>query len=145
MSENNEGLNELAGQLSGLPFGDYLESEAFARFSRRYDLHDAWREFLRLSQDRPDLIGEAVLDNAFLLFLDHIRHRQPAAFLSLLTGLLADFSRGVSCRLPVDGIRDVLIRQGYAEPDVTRALFVLRIRQEPARSRRRSASRQKGK
>lgn len=125
-------MKELAAWLWALPIEDYLASEKFVRFCRRHDPGDAWQGYLELSRDRPDLYGSSVTQNAFILFLDHIFHKRPAEFLSLFARLLADFSRGITCVLPVDDIRSSLLLLGYPESKIDHALLILRIKQEPA-------------
>jgi hypothetical protein len=124
-------LTDLATRLWALPIEDYLASAEFTRFCREHDLGDAWQEYRELSRDRPDLYGSSVTQHAFILFLDHIFHKRPAEFLSLFTGLLADFSRRISCNLPVDDIRSSLLLLGYSERTADPALFTLRLKQEP--------------
>ena len=61
-------IKRLAGHLFTYPLEDYLSSENFLIFCRKYDLADAWKEYLVLSRDRPDLYGGSVIKNAFVLF-----------------------------------------------------------------------------
>ncbi len=123
-------LMALVSRLWMLPVRDYLQSGEFLRFRDRHQLNDIWREYLRSSQDRPDLYGGDVLKNAFTLFLYHVYHQQKGEFLPLFAGMLADFSRGISCPLPVDGIRSDLLPLGFTVSDIDHALFILRITQE---------------
>jgi hypothetical protein len=123
-------LTDLAARLWVLPLEDYLSSEEFTRFCREYEIGDAWQEYRELSWDRPDLYGDSVTQQAFILFLDHIFHKRPAEFLSLFTGLLEDFSRGISCDLPVDDIRSSLLLLGYPKSTTDPALFILRVKQK---------------
>lgn len=122
-------LRELTAWLWVLPVEDYLASDEFTRFCREHDLSDAWREYLRLSEDRPDLYGRSVVRSAFSLFLHHILHRRKEEFLHLFSALMADFSKGISCDLPVDDIKSALLLLGYSESELDHALFLLRVRQ----------------
>ena len=61
-------IRRLTGLLFTYPLEDYLSSENFLIFCRKYDLADAWKEYLVLSRDRPDLYGGSVIKNAFVLF-----------------------------------------------------------------------------
>jgi hypothetical protein len=128
--DGNQIFVELTARLGALPIVDYLASEEFSRFTRAHDLEDAWNEYLVLSRDKPGLYGETVEKNAFSLFLSHIFHRRQEMFLSLFAGLLADFSRGISCTLPVDEIKPFLLILGYPEGAIDHALFSLRITQK---------------
>jgi hypothetical protein len=123
-------FRDLAARLWVLPMEDYLASEEFSLFCRDHDLGDAWKEFLELSRDEPDLYGGSVLRNTLSLFLSHIFHNRPEEFLSLFARLLGDFSRGISCALPVDDIKPFLLILGYPEVAIDHALFSLRVRQE---------------
>ena len=123
-------IKELTAQLWALPIGDFLASGEFSRFCHEHDLYDEWREYLRLSQDRPDLYGGSVLKNAFTRFLYHIYHTRKEVFLSLFTRMMAEFSRNISCSLPVDDLKRGLLLLGYPEAETDHALFILRVRQE---------------
>lgn len=123
-------MKELTTTLWALPLGDYLVSGDFSRFCRQNDLYDAWREYLRFSQDRPDLYGSSVLKNAFTLFLYHIYNTRKEIFPSLFTRMMAEFSRTISCSLPVDDLKRSLLLLGYPEIETDHALFSLRVRQE---------------
>ncbi|HEX3001096.1 MAG TPA: hypothetical protein VHN82_01805 [Methanoregula sp.] len=122
------GLASLAGDSH---IGDYLSSPDFARFCRDYDICDEWDKYLVLSRDNPALYGDSVLVHAFVLFLEHLHHHMPERFLFLTSRLLFDFSRGLSCDLPVDEIRSSFLRLGYPPEKVDPALFALRIKQVP--------------
>ena len=111
-------LRGLATRLWALPIEEYLASEDFSRFCRELELDDAWKEYLELSRDRPDLYGSAVTKGAFVLFLHHILHSRPEEFPALFARLLMDFSRGISCALPLDGLEADLVRMGYSEKEV---------------------------
>ncbi|RPI39830.1 MAG: hypothetical protein EHM53_04280 [Methanoregulaceae archaeon] len=128
--DRSQTFRELTALLGALPIGDYLVSEDFSRFLRNHDLEDAWNEYLVLSRDKPDLYGDSVIKNAFSLFLSHIFHRRREMFLSLFSGLLADFSRGIPCTLPVDDIKPFLLLLGYPEAAIDHTLFSLRVRQK---------------
>lgn len=125
-------IGALTTRLFSLPVGDYLSSEEFRRFARDNEVWDTWREYLRLAEDRPELYGGSVTRQAFSLFLYHIFHRRKGEFLRIFTGLLADFSRGISCELPVDGMRTELLRLGYSGQELDHALFIFRVREQVA-------------
>jgi hypothetical protein len=126
----NKNMKELTDRLWELPIGEYLVSEKFTAFRQEHDLDDEWREYLRYSQDRPDLYGGSVIKNTFSQFLCHIFQSQNKRFLSLFSHLLADFSRGLSCPLPVNDVKASLLSLGYPEGEIDRALFTLRVEQE---------------
>lgn len=111
-------LKRLAARLFTLPVEDYLTSEKFSDFCRKYDLCDAWKEYLVLSQDKPDLYGSAVTKNAFVLFLHHIVHSRPEEFPELFSLLLIDFSQVISCVLPFDDLKKDLMELGYSETEI---------------------------
>jgi hypothetical protein len=125
-------IDQLVSKVWSLPIEDYLASEDFLRFCRKHKLSDEWSKYLELSRDIPHLYGSSVWKNAFTLFLSHLYHHRPDEFLFLFAGLLADFSRGISCDLPVDGIRSSLLLFGYPASTADRALFMLKVNQEPA-------------
>jgi hypothetical protein len=81
-------------------------------------LCDAWKEYLVLSQDKPDLYGSAVTKNAFVLFLNHIVHSRPEEFPELFSLFLIDFSQVISCVLPFDDLKKDLIELGYSETEI---------------------------
>lgn len=128
--DTKQTMKELTAQLWALPVADYLVSEEFSRFCHAHDLYDEWREYLRLSEDRPDLYGGSVLKSAFTRFLYHLYHMKKDAFPSLFTRMMADFSRNISCSLPVDDLKRSLLLLGYPEAETDHALFILRVRQE---------------
>ena len=51
-------------------------------------------------------------------------------FPALFTRMMADFSRNISCSLPVDNLKRSLLLLGYPEVETDHALFTLRVRQE---------------
>jgi hypothetical protein len=106
-----------------LPVEDYLASEKFADFCRKHDLSDAWKEYLELSQDTPDLYGRAVTKNAFGLFLHHIFHSRPDEFLEMVAHLLAGLSREISDPLLPDELKKDLVDLGYSDRDLETAFF----------------------
>jgi hypothetical protein len=111
-------IRELAARLWGFPIEEYLSSENFSLFCREYDLGDAWREYLELSRDIPELYGSTVIKNAFVLFLHHIFHSRPKEFPALFLSLLMDFSRGISCVLPLDELKADLVLLGYPDQEI---------------------------
>jgi hypothetical protein len=125
-------FRELTAQLWALPIYEYLASEDFSRFCSKHDLGDPWIQFLELSRDKPDLYGGTVIRNAFSLFLYHIFHSRPEEFLHLFCGLLVDFSGGISCELPVDGLKKDLLLLGYPERELDHVLFILRVKEHIA-------------
>jgi hypothetical protein len=131
----NQGTKNAIGDLISLlwarSFEDYLSSSAFIRFLLDHDLCDEWRKFLELGRDNPALYGSAVWNYAFARFLEHLHHHLPERFLFLFSRLLADFSRGLSCDLPVDEIRSSLLRLGYSADKIDPALIVLREKRFP--------------
>ncbi|MDD1693238.1 MAG: hypothetical protein LUQ71_00790 [Methanoregula sp.] len=125
-------IEELVSEIWARPIEDYLSSEEFVRFCQEHELSDEWRKYLELSRDNPALYGNSTGKNAFTRFLNHICHHRPGEFLSLFSRLLADFSRGLSCYLPVEKIRSSLLRLGYPADRIDPSLFILRIKQVPA-------------
>jgi hypothetical protein len=111
-------LKRLAARLFTLPVEDYLTSEKFSDFCRKYDLCDAWKEYLVLSQDKPDLYGSAVTKNAFVLFLHHVFHSRPEEFPELFSLFLIDFSQEIPCVLPFDDLKKDLMELGYSETEI---------------------------
>ena len=73
-------IERITALLYTLPLDDYLSSENFFCYLREHGLFDAWKEYLEISQDRPELYGGAVKKNAFTLFFHHILHRRPGDF-----------------------------------------------------------------
>jgi hypothetical protein len=127
--DTEQAIRELTAWVWTLPLADYLGSGAFFRFCREHGLWDTWQEYLRLSEDKPYLYGDSVLKDAFSRFLDHILHRRQDEFLPLFARLLADFSRGISCDLPLDNLKPGLLSLGYPEQAIDHALFSLRAGQ----------------
>lgn len=111
-------IKDLAAPLWAFPLEDYLASGHFLLFCREQDLEDPWREYLELSRDIPELYGGAVIKNAFVRFLHHIFHNRPQDFPAVFTRLLVDFSRGIPCVIPVDGLKSDLIRLGYSDQEI---------------------------
>jgi hypothetical protein len=111
-------LKRLAARLFTLPVEDYLTSEKFSDFCRKYDLGDAWKEYLVLSRDKPDLYGSAVTKNAFVLFLHHIFHSRTKEFPELFSLFLDDFSQEISCVVPFDDLKKDLMHLGYSEIEI---------------------------
>ncbi|MDD5144484.1 hypothetical protein [Methanoregula sp.] len=131
----NQGSGNAIGDLVSLlwarSFESYLSSSAFITFLLDHELCDEWRKFLELGRDNSALYGSAVWRYAFTRFLEHLHHHLPERFLFLFSRLLADFSRGLSCDLPVNEIRSSLIRMGYPAEKIDPALVVLKIKQVP--------------
>ena len=113
-------IRGLAARLWAFPLGEYLASDHFFRFCHAHELGDAWKEFLELSQDIPELYGGAVIKNAFALFLHHVYHTRNREFPTLFARFMMDFCRWKTCDLPVDDLRADLVRLGYADRDIAR-------------------------
>jgi|WetSurMetagenome_2_1015567.scaffolds.fasta_scaffold03176_14 hypothetical protein len=111
-------LKRLAARLFTLPVETYLTSEKFSDFCRKYDVYDAWQEYLVLSRDTPDLYGSAVTKNAFVLFLHHIFHSRTKEFPELFSLFLIDFSQEITCVLPFDDLKKDLMQLGYSEREI---------------------------
>jgi len=111
-------IRELTAKLWAFPIEDYLSSENFLLFCREQDLGDAWSEYLELSRDKPDLYGSTVIKNAFVLFLHHIFHSRQKEFPALFARLLMDFSREISCVLPLDDLKSNLALLGYSDEEI---------------------------
>ncbi len=111
-------MKELAARLWEFPIEEYLSSENFLWFCRKYDLEDRWNEYLELSRDIPELYGSAVIKNAVVRFLHHIYSSRPGEFLFLFTRLARDFSGGISCTLPVDDLKSDLLHLGYSLQEI---------------------------
>jgi hypothetical protein len=118
-------MKDLAAPLWAFPLEDYLASEHFLLFCREHNLEDPWKEYLELSRDIPELYGSAVIKNAFVRFLHHIFHNRPNEFPALFTRLLRDFSRGISCVLPVDNLKSDLMHLGYSHLEIDNAFSCL--------------------
>ena len=128
---NGKPIRDLVSLLWARSFENYLSSSDFIRFLLNHELCDEWRKYLELARDNPALYGSDVWKYAFTLFLVHLHHHLSQRFLFILSRLLADFSRGLSCDLPADEIRSSLLSLGYLPEKVDPALFVLRIKQVP--------------
>jgi hypothetical protein len=111
-------IKRLTAQLFTYPIEDYLSSENFSIFCSEHDLEDAWKEKLESSRDRPDLYGNTVIKNAFVLFLHHIFHCRPKEFLELFTHFLIGFSQEISQVLPVNDLKKDLVYLGYSIEEV---------------------------
>jgi hypothetical protein len=119
-------IQSLTAHVFSLPAEDYLASEKFTDFCRKHDLCDAWKEYLELSRDEPDLYGNAVTKNAFSLFLLHIFHSRPDEFLTLFIDFLLEFSHGISCVIPVENLNEDLKDLGYSDRDLETELSRLK-------------------
>jgi hypothetical protein len=111
-------IKRLTARLFTYPVEDYLASGEFFNFCRDHDAGDAWKEYLELSQDTPDLYGRAVIKNAFGLFLHHIFHRRPDEFLKAVTHCLSWISGKIPDRLPVDELKNDMMDLGYSDRDL---------------------------
>jgi hypothetical protein len=106
-------IGQVAERLFTLSPEAYLSSEHFSWVCREYDLEDAWKEFLQLSRDRPDLYSDAVIKNAFILFLLPIFHSRPNEFPLLFTRFLTGFSREFYQPLSLEDLKNDLMDLGY--------------------------------
>ena len=111
-------IERITALLYTLPFDDYLSSENFFCYLREHDLFDAWKEYLEISQDRPELYGGAVKKNAFTLFFHHIFHSLPGDFLPLFTHFLSCFSKDSSPVLPLGDLKKDLMLLGYSAEEI---------------------------
>jgi hypothetical protein len=121
-------IQRLTGHIFTYPIEDYLSSENFLIFCREYDLVDAWKEYLAVSRDRPDLYGGSVIKNAFVLFVHHIFHSRPGEFLGLFTRFLMGFSEGITQSLPVDDLKNDLMSLGYSAEDIQNEFSNVKIK-----------------
>jgi hypothetical protein len=129
-------IGRMALRLFALFPESYLVSEHFSRFFREQDLDDAWKESLERSRDRPDLYGDAVIKNAFELFLQHMVHSRPDEFPALLSRVLTGFSHGIYPPLPLDDLKKDLMDLGYPAEDLKEKFSVLHASEEEQLKRR---------
>ena len=134
--DTKETIRQVASRLFTLSPEAYLSSEHFSRFCREQDLDDNWKESLERSRDRPDLYDDAVIKNAFVLFLLHIFHNQPDEFPALLSRFLTGFSHEIYQPLPLDELKKDLMDLGYPAEDVEKKFAVLQAIEEEQRKRR---------
>jgi hypothetical protein len=123
-------IKRIAGRLFSIAVDDYLASDLFLGFRHDHDLDDAWKEFLELSQDRPDLYGDDVMKNTVIGFLCHICHSRPGEFLALFSQFLAEFMQVADRRLPLDDLERDLRHLGCAEDDLEKEFLSLRAMEE---------------
>ena len=97
---------------------DYLLSDQFTRFCREQDIEDSWTEALGYSRDKPDLYGDAVVKNAFLMLLRHLYLNRTDEFPNLVAGLLADCYREYPGPAFVEDILQDLTLLGYSRSDI---------------------------
>jgi hypothetical protein len=114
-------IRGMTARLSAFPLEEYLASESFLRFCREHDLGDTWREYLEVSEDRPELYGNAVKEHAFGKFLLHIFHGRPDEFPELFTLFLSGFSREISRELPVNELKRDMKILGYSRKETDHA------------------------
>jgi hypothetical protein len=112
-------LRGLTARLWKFPLKEYLSSEHFLRFCRKYDLEDRWKDHLELSYDTPGLYGSDVLKNAFVLFLHTIFHAQKKEFPALFAHLMMDFCRWNASDLPLDDLKADLVHLGYLDQEIS--------------------------
>jgi len=116
-------IKRLTARVFTCPVEDYLASEKFSEFCRNHDLLDAWKEYLELSRDTPELFGSAVTKNAFGLFLHHIFHSRPDEFPELFIHFFLEFSHAISCVVPVENLKKDLRDLGYSDRDLEAELL----------------------
>jgi hypothetical protein len=120
--------------LSAFPLEEYLSSESFLRFCGEHDLGDTWREYLEVSEDRPDLYGNAVKEHALGKFLVHIFHERAEEFPVLLARLLISFSQEISLEIPQAGLKEDLQRLGYSRKEMDHAIAYFKAEVKKRRS-----------
>lgn len=125
-------IREVAARLWTLPIEDYLSSEQFSRFCMDYNLGDEWNDYLELSRDMPELYGHMAIKNAFVRFLHYLFRRRPGEFLALFTRILVDFSRGISCALPLRELKSDLQVLGYSDQEIEREFSRLKTDRQNA-------------
>jgi hypothetical protein len=128
-------IGRVAARLFTVSPEAYLSSEYFLQFCREDDLEDTWKESLERSRDRPDLYGDAVIKNAFVLFLLHIVHKRPDEFPALLGRFLTGLSREIYQPLPLDDLKMDLVDLGYPAQDLEKKFSVLRAEEKDRRER----------
>jgi len=128
-------IGRVAARLFTVSPEAYLSSEYFLQFCREDDLEDTWKESLERSRDRPDLYGDAVIKNAFVLFLLHIVHNRPDEFPALLGRFLTGLSREIYQPLPLDDLKMDLADLGYPAQDLEKKFSVLRAEEKDRRDR----------
>jgi hypothetical protein len=128
-------IGRVAARLFTLSPEAYLSSEYFLQFCREHGLDDNWKESLERSRDRPDLYGDAVIKNAFALFLLHMVHNRPDEFPALFTRFLTGFSREIYQPLPLDDLKMDLIDLGYPAEELEKKFSVLTAEEEDRRKR----------
>jgi len=111
-------ISQLSDHIVQLGIVDYLLSGQFTRFCREHDIDDAWSEALGFSSDKPELYGDNVAKNAFLLLLRHLFLNRRDEFPEIVAGLLSDFSRQYQGPSFASGILQDLTLLGYSRCDM---------------------------
>lgn len=88
--ESRKTIQQLSGHLLTLDVVEYLESERFFRFCKEHDIDDIWMECLDFSRDKPNLFGDEVAKNAFLMLLQHTFNSKKDEFLKIIANLLKE-------------------------------------------------------
>jgi hypothetical protein len=131
-------IGRMAARLFAIAPEGYLSSEQFFRFCREEELEDVWQESLQRSRDRPDLYGDSVIKNAFILFLTRAFHSWPGEFLPAFIRFLAGFSRVTTRPLPLADLKRDLAGLGFPAMDLEKTFSVLRAREKDRLKRRKT-------
>jgi len=111
-------LRTMVGRLPQESLEKYLLSKHFMAFCQRHDLEDAWKEYLELSRDEPELYSTGTMDHALTHFLAHVLHRYPAEFPVLFSLFLSDFSHRIFRKIPVGDYKHDLVLLGYSSGEI---------------------------
>jgi hypothetical protein len=126
IKDTEKTIRRMAARIFALSPEGYLSSEQFSRFCREQELDDVWKESLQRSRDRPELYGDAVIKNAFVLFLYQSFHSWPGEFLPAFIRFLTVFSQETSGPLPLGDLKLDLTELGYPAADLEKQFSVLR-------------------
>jgi len=99
-------------------FADYLASPDFSGLLQERDLQEIWSGYLDSSRDRPNLYGEAVMQDAFGRFLQRAFFREREEFPRIFAAFLAGFSRVSDRPLPLRELKADLADLGYRKKDL---------------------------
>src|SRR5512147_1066587 len=111
-------IDRIAVRLFRLPVGDYLRSEAFARFTREQQVDGIWKMALDRMRDRPYLYSDVMIKNVFVEFLLHTFQLRQADFPVIFTGFLAGLVQAGTKPLPIIPLHKDLLDLGFPAVDL---------------------------
>lgn len=120
--DNVEGFRRLSNHILERNGGDFLLSDQFSHFCRKYEIYEIWSGLLASAMDRPDLYGDEITRSALGHLLEHIARERRAEFPGILREMLTFFAKKTCYPSYFFAVKQDLLNLGFTPDEAENSL-----------------------